>query len=208
MRSIFIFTMILFVLTACGTPAAQVTVTLDVTVTPSPAPTETPTVIPSPTESPLPETDAIKEISEAYKADGAGYELGWSETNKDQIALFWTNPEKPEEKVEVTEIVVDPETGEGRRTYMFDNPAGGTAELTVKYTKEQLIARNFSAWEIKDGKWTRKTDTITPADSTTEFKIKPISMIESLQILLSTTEDMPEGISYKLSTLTICQEWT
>jgi hypothetical protein len=151
MRSIFIATMILFLLTACGAdtqpaaPTATVTISATFTLTPTKAPAATTT----PVESQLPE--GVQEL--AKKLEGSNYKLTLNEQK--EIVYVYVDPETKDETT-IPELIVNPDGNGATRKYIFTQEGYEPAELEVAYTTDELVSRDFSAWKIENGQWIRK----------------------------------------------------
>jgi hypothetical protein len=151
----------LFLLSACTAhPLTPTTTPTSPIPSSTPLPTGTSTVTPTATLVPLPETEAVKALQEAYTAEGKGYQVGWNQEGTG-LAIIWVNPENPEEKKIVPEIVINPKDGSAVRTYFCETEESGKFEVTTNYTTEEIKTRTFSEWEIKEGILVKETNKFT-----------------------------------------------
>jgi hypothetical protein len=142
-RPIFVTTIILFLLTACGTAAptaTQVTVTSEVTVTLTPTPSFTPTVTFTPTTALPP---AIAEIEKTLGADYSFTKVGdyWTMDGNDNLHFY------VEQSEQIDHVVMVGNTFEmdGVKMEAICLPAD------IKTINNHMDCRGF--WQDDNGKW-------------------------------------------------------
>ena len=197
MRLIFTSIMTLFLLTACGTAAPQVTVTSQVTVTLTPAPTAsaTPTVTFTPTPAFSPEVDMIIVDETTLKEVGAfltaAKEAGYSaELNADDTI-----------KME-GDLNIDPLTGKTKTSHpltldggrVIQVPTTGQVgvDVTIKTDSEGNTRIYTPAWQYSknsengEGAWVRET--IVRKSDNMETGIPKYTREEMMAAVLSENE--------------------
>ncbi len=186
MRSIFTFTMILFLLAACGIATQPVaptaTVTPPPTITLIPSATPTASMAPAPTEAPLPE--GVKELQEKLKE--TDYSVGWSTENKDQLILYFTGEEGA--KVELPEIIINPDGTGATHKYTFTAEGYDPVVMEVPVTVDELVTGDLEGWKIKDGV-VEKQPVLSNEGSEREYE--SVSRLEVIQLLLQDATAYP-----------------
>ena len=168
-------------LAACQIPPPTLSPTPIPKTTTTPLPTSTPT----PTQTATPDSSLpAGPITELQAKLAESHDLQW---NKDHNAIILVDvyTKKP-----VPQFQIAPKYAMWSRTYTFANPFGGIEKLITSGSVDELIENfDFSAWEVKDGQWSRKK----ALKDGQETDIPLYSVPEAKQVLLLETQEIKDA---------------